>query len=589
MTKFSKKSGQIAKKFEKFAHKTSEKSKEHIKSNIFGRFRHVLEVRLLIFEWVLLVSAIIFLAVIQSIWYRNSYQTSAFVSGGSYSEATLGDIKSLNPLFATTNSEKTAARLLFAPLFSVDTAGYLENHLASSISRNESGKVWTVKLRENLKWSDGHSLTADDVIYTFSIINDQAVKSIYADSFSTTTVQKVDDLTVTFTLPTIFVDFPTTLTVPILPAHILAEVPAALLPEHTFSLNPVTSGPFNYDYFQQSGTSQTLILAKNPKYFRGEPMLSRFIIQTYPTEAAIQAAVRAHEVSATAALDHSFSNIPSDIYQKNATVNRGAFAFLNTQSATLSDVRMRRALRVALDQSEIRSILGISLSLDYPILTSQVELTFPNLPEPSDETALELLNAVGYTQQTTEDGTKILMKGEARAELIVATIDAGYLSDYANQISDRLTALGFSVTLNVLEPTESQIFFSSIVQPRAYDILLYEVDLGLVPDLFPYYHSSQATSSGYNFSNYTDRISSDLILSARNNFDTELRRSKYESFLRHWVDDAPAIGLYQSELTYYYNRSTRPFSENTALVSPLDRFSDILYWASEKAPRFRTP
>lgn len=589
MTKLSKKSGQIAKKFEKFAHKTSEKSKEHIKSNVFGRFRHVLEVRLLIFEWLLLVSAIIFLAIIQSIWYQNSYRTSVFVDGGSYSEATFGDIKSLNPLFATTSSEKTAARLLFAPLFSVDTAGYLENHLASSISHDESGKIWTVKLRENLKWSDGHPLTTEDVIYTFSTINDPSVRSIYSDSFSTTTVQKVDDSTVTFALPTIFVDFPATLTVPILPAHILAEVPAALLAEHTFSLNPVTSGPFNFDYLQQSGTSQTLILAKNTKYFRGEPMLSRFIIQTYPTQSAIESAVRSHEVSATAALDYSFDSTPTDIYQKNASVNRGGFAFLNIQSSTLSDVRLRRAIRLALDQPEIRSTLGISLPLDYPILATQVDLTFPSLPEPNSTTALELLSSAGFSQQTTEGGDTLLMKDDSPVELVVATIDTGYLSDYAGQIADKLSALGFSVTLNVLEPTESQIFFSSIVQPRAYDILLYEVDLGIAPDLFPYYHSSQATSSGYNFSNYTDRISSDLILSARNNFDTELRRSKYESFLRHWVDDVPAIGLYQSELTYYYNRSTRPFSENTALVSPLDRFSDILYWASEKSPRFRTP
>ena len=583
MTSFTKKSGQIAKKLEKFARKTSEKSKEHIKSNFLSRFSNVMAVRLLIFEWLLLIFVVTFLAIVQSIWYKNSYQTIVFTSGGSYSEATIGDIKSLNPLFATTDSEKTASRLLFAPLLSVDTSGHLENHLASAVSRDESGRVWTISLREGLEWSDGQPLTAEDVVYTFGIINNPTTKTIYGDGFATTDIAKVDDHTVTFTLPTIFVDFPATLTVAILPAHILSEVSPALLPEHTFSFSPVTSGPFALDYLQQSSGTQTLFLAKNTKYFRGEPMASRFILQTYPAESNVESAIKSHEVIATAALDQSFE-APADIYQKNAALNRGAFAFLNTDSPLLSDIRLRRAIRSSLDQTSIRSDLGLSLPLDFPVLASQFDLTFPELPKPDIDSAKELIASAGLALREER-----LWKGEDPAELTIATIDTGHLAAYATRVADDLAALGFSVTLNILKSTESQIFLSSIVQPRAYDILLYEIDLGLAPDLFPYYHSSQATSTGYNFSNYTSKLSSDLILAARNTFDLDLRRSKYESFLRHWLDDVPAIGLYQSELTYYYNRATRPFSENISLTAPLDRFSDVLYWASEKSSRFRTP
>jgi len=589
MTSISKKSGQIIRKLNRFSRKTSEKSKEHIKTHFLARLRSAAKSRLLIVEWLLLVSAITLFAIVQAVWYKSAYTTTVFVAGSSYSESTLGAVDSLNPLFAATTSEKTASRLLFSTLLSVDTTGRIHNHLARSIKHDSSGKIWTLTLRDNIYWSDGDPITADDIIYTFSVINDPAARTIYADSFSTVKIAKVDELTVTFTLPTVFADFPATLTVPLLPEHILGQIPPALLPEHTFSLSPIGSGPFVFDAIQQSATSKTVLLAKNSKYFQGEPLLSRFSLSAYSSEDELARALKNHDVTATAGITNP-ENYPTsaDIYQKNAALNRGAFAFLNTSSEVLKTSSIRRAIRFALDIPALREELDISLPLDYPILRSQAEVTFPDIPKPDQVKAMELITAEG-SGLTQTAGKLYIADDNAPAELTIATIDTGHLADFAKSIADSLSTLGFSVTINVLEPDESQIFFTQIVQPRAYDILLYEIDMGLYADLLPYYHSTQATTTGFNFSNYNNAVMNDLILSVRSTFDAELRRAKYEAFLRHWVDAVPAIGLYQSELTYFYNRGTRPFSENIALASPLDRFSDILYWASEKAPRYRTP
>jgi ABC-type transport system substrate-binding protein len=185
---------------------------------------------------------------------------------------------------------------------------------------------------------------------------------------------------------------------------------------------------------------------------------------------------------------------------------------------------------------------------------------------------------------------KLVNSAGEQPSVNIATISSGHLPQFAERLKQQLEKLGFAVTTNIFPPEESaQNFFTTVIRPRNYDILLFEIDMGTDPDLFPYYHSSQATAAGLNFSDYKNGIIDDLLLSARTTFNTDLRKAKYESFLTQWVDDVPAIGLYQVDLTYYFNRQARTFSENSHLSSSLDRFSDILYWATEKDVRYRTP
>lgn len=68
-----------------------------------------------------------------------------------------------------------------------------------------------------------------------------------------------------------------------------------------------------------------------------------------------------------------------------------------------------------------------------------------------------------------------------------------------------------------------------------------------------------------------------------------LRVAKYETFLKQWVIDVPAIGIYQASLTYYFNKDVRAFSEDDRLVYATDRFVDVEYWAVNKAEKNRTP
>lgn len=570
---FKKRGQKLAKRWEKFSKRASEDSREHIQENLIERLPNARRVRLLILEWCLLVIVIISLALTQAFWYDQSYSMQAFVDGGTYTEGTIGKVNSLNPLFATTNSEKALSKLLFARLATIDYSGHIGVGLASSITPDETGKVWTVKLKDGLKWSDGEPMTIDDVVYTLSVIKDPSVNTIYSSDFSSVSVKATED-SVIFTLSSAYVDFPTFLDLPILPAHILAEVQPSMLLEHGFSTNPITSGAFAFNAIQTTNddAEKIVYLTANSNYYKGAPMLSSFVIHTYAETDSIIKALSTGEITASAELSSADADaLPADlIYEKQTTISDGVFAFLNTGSSALSNVEVRRAIRQGIDVSSLAAEFD-EKPLDYPILSSEIELNeYPALPTYDPAAAKATI-----ASQASDKNIQL------------ATVNTGYFPELAQDFAEQLTELGFIVETTIYEP--DQDFLLNVIRPRNYDILIYNIGLGANPDIFTYYHSSKASTSGLNLSNYRNLVVDDLIISARSTMNETLRVAKYEAFLRHWVDDVPAIGLYQASLTYFCNRNARAFSEDNRLVFATDRFTDVDYWAVNQAKRNRTP
>lgn len=571
-----KKRGQkLAKRWEIFSERAREESKEHIQENLINRLPHARRVRLLILEWCLLIIVITSLALTQAFWYTQSYSLQSYVDGGTYIEATIGNVNSLNPLFATTTSEKVLSKLMFATLSTVDYSGHVGLGLAASITPDSTGKVWTVTLKDGLKWSDGEPITLDDVLYTVSLTKDPTINTSFSSNFSGVTVERVGN-TLVFALPSAYADFDATLNIPVLPSHILADIAPGQLLEHSFSTNPVTSGAFVFNAMQNaSGDDERIVyLAANEYYYKAKPMLSSFAIHTYSSADDIVRAVATNEVTATAELSAVYRDqLPTElIYEKQTAIASGVFAFLNTTSPLLNNLAIRQAIQRGIDMDAVRSVLGDEYPLNYPILNSEIELSaYPALP------AYDLASAKAAIAEA----------GLAGRTIRLATTNSGYFPELSAALKTQLENIGFNVELDISNPGRE--FFVNIIRERNYDILLYEVELGADPDLFAYYHSSQASATGLNLSNYANALVDDLILGARTTMDEAARIQKYETFLARWVNDVPAIGVYQSSLVYYFNKNVRAFSEDDRLVYATDRFVDVEYWAVNKATKNRTP
>lgn len=573
-----KKRGQkFIRKFSRASAKASEDGREHIRENLVERISHIRDIKLLIFEWVLLVSAVIMLAVAQAFWFSESYATDVYVQGGNYVEATVGRVNSLNPLFATTRSEKALSRLMFATLISVDYSGNLGPGLAESIRASENGRVWTVKLRDGLLWSDGEPITNEDVLFTIDLIQNPVVGTIYDSNLRAAKVAENESGEIVFTLGSAYADFASALTFPIVPKHELEDAAPKTLIEDDFSNQPVTSGAFKFNAMQASTTSgeRVVYLSANENYYLGRPKLDSFAIHAYATKEEIVAAVNSGKVTATAELSGPEADVvtATNFLKRDAAINSGAFIFFNLENPSLAKSALRRAIREGIDVAALREVASGTLALDFPFLNSQITIVEkPVLPEHNFEAAAEKITEI---------------KGDGELSLSIVTVDSGYLPRVAEVLAEQLRSLG--ITVEVTTHAENQEFVANVIAKRGYDILLYEIELGADPDPLAYYHSSQARETGLNLSNYQNTLVDDLLVGARETMDDTLRAKKYETFLQYFVTDAPAIGLYQSNLTYIYNRNVRTFSDSLHLVTGLDRFGDANEWAAVKGTRNLTP
>lgn len=582
-----------SKKISKRVKKAEGATVRHAHKFILTRLDSVRSARRHIIVWLLLVGVMISSVGVQFMWFQRTYQTSAASVGGTYAEASLGPIDTLNPLFASSSAEIAASRLLFSSLYTYDNTGHLHGDLAERMTTDATNTVYTVKIRSGVKWHDGSLLTAKDVAFTVNLIKNPQTRSSLRVNWQDVAVKAIDDSTVQFTLPAVYAAFPHALTFAVLPQHILGSIAAGAIRENNFSRAPVGSGPFSFKLLQTANTSsrqhKIVQMTAFEDYYKGMPMLNRFEVHAYGRQDDIMQALRTGEVSAASDLSgENASRVDTHNYQVTAqSVNSGVYALFNNTTPILKDKAVRQALRLATDTAAIRAKLGVNApALDLPFINGQLTGSdVPHAPAPDAKKAAALLDAAGWTLSSG-----VRKKGGQTLTLAVTTIKNPQFEKALETLVGQWRNIGVVVKTNVIDTTDpASNFVQSTLQGRNYDVLLYELFIGADPDVYAYWNSSQIGTSGYNFSNYVNKAADASLASARSRLEPELRNAKYKVFAKQWLDDAPAIGLYQSVVEYVSNRHVRSIDPTAQLVSAQDRYSNVLYWSVNQNSVYKTP
>lgn len=566
-------------------------TQRHASRFILRRIENVRLVMTEIMIWLAAIALLIAGLGIQYSWNSQGSKKDGAKSGGVYVEGVIGNISTLNPLLAASEPEQAVSRLLFSSLYNYDVTGALHTDLAESMTVKDD-KVYTIKLR-NAVWHDGKKLTAEDVVYTINLIKNPQVRSPLRVNWLDISARAIDDSTVEFMLPAVYAGFSHALTFPVIPKHILQTVSPSSMREADFSSNPVGSGPFAVKRVQTSeSTSSTDVVRMEPnaKYYGAVSTLSRLELRAYGNESLLVKAVNSGEVSAASGLSLSAAdNIKSKQYStKHWLLNKGVYLLMNNRSQTLQDARVRRALRYATDTSSIRATVGDNVArLDTPILQSQIAQKLPAAPDYNLDKAKALLKEAGWTYNQGQ------WKGKDGRPLAVAVTTSSGRDEY-KKIVDALkrqwSKLGVDVQLREIDTSSTTTsFVQSVLQPRDYDALLYELELGADPDVFAYWHSSQASASGYNFANYSNRTVDNDLVGGRSRTNSALRAAKYIQFVNQWLNDAPAIGLYQSVGSYVLNNGASIVEPRGSLNTMNDRYADVTTWSTGRASVYKTP
>lgn len=577
----------------KRARKIESATLKHAHRFIVRRLDNVRDVRRHALGWLVLVGLLILATGFQLHWTQSKYTQGIADAGGTYAEGVVGKLDTLNPLYASTSPERSASRLIFSSLVGYDLDSEVKSDLALTWKPSEDGKVYTVALRKDAKWHDGAPVTANDVVFTVNLMKNPLARSqqYFDGTWRGIEVAKVDDYTVTFTLPSPYAPFPHALNFGVLPEHELKNVSPSRLRESSFNRNPIGSGPFKFRNLQVLSADQerlVLHMAANTDYYNGAPLLERFQIHTYQDHDQLRKGFLTNEVNAASDLTAGdVDTIKTQVRDSKSTdvqLHNGVYGIFRTDSPVLADVNVRQALVAAVNRPEVfKSLGGHGRLLEGPLVPEHTEAISGLRQAKYDKKAAEdKLTAAGWVRT----GNGIRTKDGQKLQLTVVSRQDGDYPALLAQLSKYWRAVGIDVRTQLVP---SRTIEGNILIPRAYDILLYELELGADPDVYAYWHSSQARPNARNLANYKSGIVDDALSSARARSETQLRDAKYRAFVDQWLKDAPAIALYQPTLHYVTSENTRTITQDSSIPDAIGRYRAVEYWTVNKTQAFTTP
>ena len=159
-------------------------------------------------------------------------------------EGVVGMPTSITPVTARSRADRVLVGLVFSGLVRLGPGSTYQPDLADSWSTDDTGAAWTFTIRPDAIWQDGVPVTADDVLYTVGALQSPDAAGAAAGAWADVTVEALDERTVRLTMGTPIAGVLALATQPLLPAHLLDDVPYADLATSDFAQLPLGSGPF---------------------------------------------------------------------------------------------------------------------------------------------------------------------------------------------------------------------------------------------------------------------------------------------------------------------------------------------------------
>ncbi len=508
------------------------------------------------------------------------YTTTSFVPGGEFVEGVNGSFTNANPVFATSPVDLALSRLMFSGLLRYDRNGNLTGDLAESWTVDGSGTNYTFKLRKGLRWHDGLPVSADDVVFTIQALQNPDTRSPYNLSWQGVSVKAEDAYTVTISLPGPLSSFLYSMTQGIVPKHRLKDLEYSEWRSADFNnKTPVGTGPFVWQSLTNlpedgDRSRQRVRLKAYADYHFGEPKLDRYTIETFSSNKQIidSLATGAINGATLSDADEISDQLAGRLTQYNVPLMGGVYLFFNNDNAPLDDVNVRSGLERAINTDEVRKTLGYPVvSVNSPLLRIHFAYDASRAEYPYNEAeAGSFFDKAGFTKAAN---SFIRSKDQKALEFTLLTEDVSEYRRLADNIQKQLAKVGVKLTVDLRSGRD----FQQALVSHQYDALLYGISIGGDPDVYAFWHSSQAAADRYNFSNYKSTAADASLESGRSREDKQLRTVKYRSFLDSWRSDAPAVGLYQPRLLFVTNGNLSNFSPKV-LSDPSDRYQDVHLW-----------
>jgi len=336
---------------------------------------------------------------------------------------------------------------------------------------SEDGLTITLRLRDNIVWSDGTPITSADFKFTYDMIMEDAnaVNSLYPYDYLDS-VETPDDLTVVMNFAEPFAAWESSFWQGMLPAHILQPVFDAegSISEAEWNLAPsVGCGPYVFDEWE-SGSFMRFV--KNENYWKGTAKIDEIFLQFVPDDAAQTAALAAGD--ADLGTFPPLSDIPGlqdaglTVFSVNGGYSEGWFFNMRDMASPgAKDLVVRQAVAMSIDRQAIVDDLLLGLSVPANTLWDAIPTyVSPDIVpwEYDPEGAKALLEAAGYVD-SDGDGIREDLEGNPLT-LIHGTTIREIRQDIQAVTQQQLLEVGINLDI---QSWDSDIFFGSYADGAA--------------------------------------------------------------------------------------------------------------------------
>jgi len=395
----------------------------------------------------------------------------------------------------------------------------------------EHNPIIVFTLRPDVKFHDGHILNAHDVKFTYeAIINPKNLSPRVADYEPVKRVEVIDPLTVRIVYKRLYSPALGTWAMGILPEHLLndkvlrdeakragKDPKKFSLRQSSFNRHPIGCGPF---VFREWKSDQYIILDRFDEYWEGPPNYQRYIYRVIPDLLTQEMEFYAGTVDSYGVQPHQVQRLKRDPKYQSFSGPSFGYTYIgyNMRRKPFDDPRVRMALSMAIDVDKIIKyvLYGQGERITGPFVKQTDYYNHRIKPVPYDpEGALSLLEEVGWKRN--KEGW--LEKDGKRFQFTLITNSGNDLRKAILTIAqDGWKQIGIDVRTDLLEWA---VFIQERVDKADFDALILGWSMGIEPDLYQIWHSSQANPYQLNFVGFKNKEADDLIIKIRQEYNHE--------------------------------------------------------------------
>jgi peptide/nickel transport system substrate-binding protein len=325
------------------------------------------------------------------------------------------------------------------------------------------GKVWTIHLKPNLKWSDGQPLTAADVAFTYNYVVKNHMANMAPTVVGITGAKEIDPTTVQITCSQPKANMED-MFLPILPKHVWEHVsPQAAATSYANKPPIVGSGPFYTVAFKKGSYIE---MVRNPYYWGKKPTVDKIFFEMYQDPATMVQDLKSGAIDGAWGIPEAeFKPLTSQAGIHTIAYNFYNWDYLNlncsslpdsTGNPVLRDVRFRDALNYAIDRSKLCQVAYDGLAAPATTILPPNTWSNPDYhwqPSASQAYAFDLakanqlLTAAGYP---LKNGVRLNKQGKPITLRLWTASDFSEGQIEAKLIAGWLPKLGLKINLSVL-------------------------------------------------------------------------------------------------------------------------------------------